>query len=362
MNNSRGPAIIVVAVLLLLSVSVLMVFSVTAVSGNGLMGSLSMLKKHVLEILAGLGLFAIILRIPTEVMKKYAPLGLLISLFSLLLVLIPGLGTTAGGAQRWFSIGPLRLQPGEFAKLAVILYMSSYIVRHAPKMQSLVQGAVIPLSVVCLFGALLLKQPDFGSTVIILSVVFIQLLLVSNLKHLLGLGALSAAAIVALVYLSPYRFRRFQSFLDPLADASASGYQLVQSLIAVGSGGLTGLGIGGSKQKLFYLPAAHTDFIYAVIAEELGLLGAGFILLLFGIIAVVGYGGAIKHSKDTFRASIIVGMTSLMVIPAVFNMAVVLGLLPTKGLVLPFVSYGGSAMLINLMILGVLIRALREGE
>ena len=361
MSTSRGPTIILVCVLLLLAVSVLMVFSVTAVSGNGIFGSLDMVKKHVLQMLAALLVFAVVLRVPLEKIKPFAPIFLILSLLSLALVLLPGLGKTAGGAQRWFSLGPIRIQPGEFAKLAVIFYMSTYIGRQTSKMKSIVPGAIVPLGIVCVFGALLLKQPDFGSTIIILTVVFLQLLLVSNLKHLLGLGAVAAGAIVGLVFLSPYRFKRFQSFLNPLADPSASGYQLVQSLIAVGSGGLTGLGIGAGKQKLFYLPAAHTDFIYAVICEELGLLGGGFILLLFALIALVGYGAAIKFTDDHFKGSLLVGLTSLIVVPAVFNMGVVLGLLPTKGLVLPFVSYGGSAMMINLIVLGLLIRTLREG-
>jgi len=362
MSTSRGPTIVLVCVLLLLAVSALMVFSVTAVSGDGIFGSLTMVKKHILQMVAGLITFAIVVRIPLEKLKPLAPIFLILSFLSLIAVLLPGLGKTAGGAQRWFSIGPIRIQPGEFAKLAVIFYMSTYIGRQTAKMKLLIPGAVVPLGIVCLFGVLLLKQPDFGSTIIILTVVFLQLLLVSNLKHLLGLGAIALAAIVGLVFLSPYRFKRFQSFLNPLADPSASGYQLVQSLIAVGSGGFTGLGIGAGKQKLFYLPAAHTDFIYAVICEELGILGGGFILLLFGMIALVGYGAAIKFTDDHFRGSLLVGLTSLIVVPAVFNMGVVLGLLPTKGLVLPFVSYGGSAMMINLIILGLLIRVLREGS
>jgi len=360
-STSRGPTFILVSVLLLLAISVLMVFSVTAVSGDGILGSLSMVRKHVLQMLAGLVAFAIVLRIPTEKIKRFAPIFLIISFISLVLVLLPGLGKTAGGAQRWFSVGPIRIQPGEFAKLAVVFYMSTYIERQSTKMKTLISGAIMPLGIVCLFGALLLKQPDFGSTIIILTVVFLQLLLVSNLKHLLGLGAVALSAIVSLILISPYRFKRFHSFLDPLADPSASGYQLVQSLIAVGSGGLTGLGIGAGKQKLFYLPAAHTDFIYAVICEELGLLGGGLILFLFSLIALIGYGAAVRFSNDYYRGSLVVGLTSLIVVPAVLNMGVVLGLLPTKGLVLPFVSYGGSAMMINLIILGLLIRTLREG-
>lgn len=358
-EEHRSPALLLMSAMLLLALSVLMVFSTTAISGTGDGGTLLMLRKHLFQILVGLAVFALVLKIKLKTLKKIAPFLLVLSFLSLAAVLIPGLGTTAGGAQRWFGLGPFRIQPGEIAKFSVVLYLSTYISRQHKRMKELVPGAVIPLAIVALFGVLLLSQPDFGSTVIIFTVVLLQLLLVSNLKHLFALGGIGAIGVVTLVALSPYRFRRFQSFLNPLADPSASGYQLLQSLIAVGSGGLFGQGLGGGKQKLFYLPAAHTDFIYAVIAEELGLAGAAVVLLLFAIVALCGYAAAMRLHEDPFRSSLAVGCTSLIVVPALLNMGVVLGLLPTKGLVLPFVSYGGTAMLINLAILALLVKLVR---
>jgi len=364
MNERRkSGALVLACVFCLIALSILMVFSTTSVvSGGGGDPSILMLKKHLFQILLGLSLCWATYRLPLETIYKLTPIALIISLVSLVAVLIPGLGTAAGGAQRWFSVGPLRIQPGELAKVSVIFYMATYIGRQHSKMKQFVKGAVIPLAFVAMFGVLLLSQPDFGSTVIIFTVVLLQLLLVSHIKHLLALGAVGLVGVVSLILVSPYRFRRFQSFLDPLADASASGYQLVQSLIAVGSGGLFGQGLGAGKQKLFYLPAAHTDFIYAVIAEELGLLGAGCVLLLFCLIALSGYAAAIRLAGDPLKSSLAVGCTSLIVIPAILNMGVVLGLLPTKGLVLPFVSYGGTAMLTNCIVLGVLMKLLRSDQ
>ncbi len=356
----RSPAILLTAAFVLLALSVLMVFSTTAVTGDGGSGSLMMLRKHLIQIVAGLAGFALVLKTPLNFFRKAAPVFLVLSVLSLILVLIPGIGTTAGGAQRWFALGPLRLQPGELAKFSVALYVATYIERQHDKMRGFLSGAVIPLGIAAMFGVLLLAEPDFGSTVIIFTVVLLQLVLVSNLKHLAGLAAIGAFAVAGLVALSPYRFRRFQSFLDPLADASSAGYQLVQSLIAVGSGGLFGQGLGSGKQKLYYLPAAHTDFIFAVISEELGLIGAGVVLLLFALIALCGYFAAIRLARDPFRSSLAVGCTTLIVVPALLNIAVVIGLLPTKGLVLPFVSYGGTAMVVNLAVLALLVRLVRS--
>lgn len=352
----RNPAFIVVSVFLLIGLSILIVFSTTAVGESG-EPELGMVKKHVGQILVGLIGFSLVLRVSLSRIFRLAPIFVAISLVMLLLVLI--VGKSAGGAQRWFALGPIRLQPGEFAKVAVMLYLSTYIGRKYAKMDSLLRGTIIPFSLVGVFGALLLMQPDFGSTAIIFIVVFTQLLLFAPLKHLLGLGLVGTLGLGTLVAISPYRFRRFQSFLDPLADSSDSGYQLYQSLIAVGSGGVFGLGLGAGKQKLAYLPAAHTDFIYAVIAEELGLFGAALVLALFCLIALSGYAAAIRNADNPKVASLAVGATSLLVIPALLNMGVVLGLLPTKGLVLPFVSYGGTAMVMNFIVLALLIKVYR---
>jgi cell division protein FtsW len=280
----------------------------------------------------------------------------------LLITLIPGIGHVAGGARRWLILGPLRIQPGEIAKLCTVIYFASYIDRHQDKMRTFVGGVLIPLLVLSLFASLLLLEPDFGSTVVILSVVFCQLFLVCRLRHMAGVGLALVSALSVLVIFSPYRMKRFISFLDPFNNAASSGYQLIQSLIAVGSGGVSGTGLGSGKQKLYYLPAAHTDFIFAVIAEELGIMGALFVLGLFLVILVRGLGIARRLQDKPYLASLALGCTLLMVVPALLNMGVVLGLLPTKGMVLPLVAYGGTAMIVHLAALGILLRLSRLEE
>jgi cell division protein FtsW len=220
-------------------------------------------------------------------------------------------------------------------------------------------GVLIPFLIVATAGGLLLLQPDFGTTVILMSVVFFQLFTVARLRHLIAIGLAGVVALGVMAVSSPYRFRRLESFLDPFKDASATGYQLIQSLIAVGSGGLFGQGLGASKQKLFYLPASHTDFIFAVIVEELGLVGALFVVGLFVLIAVRGLRVARRLSADGFLSSLALGCTLIIVLPALLNMGVVLGLFPTKGLVLPLVAYGGTAMIVHLAAYGILLRLSR---
>ncbi len=342
---------------LLLGTGVLMVFSTTAVTSLDAHGDAArMLRHHFIHITLGLAVFLACLMIPPERLYRIAVPMLLVSIVLLFLTLIPGIGHVAGGARRWLILGPLRFQAGELAKLASVIYFASYVERRHAKMHGFVSGVAIPSLVLGMLSVLLLLEPDFGSTVIILSVVFCQLFMVCRLKHVAFIAAFVAMSLATLVILSPYRMKRFISFLDPFNDATASGYQLVQSLIAVGSGGLTGAGLGAGKQKLFYLPAAHTDFIFAVIAEELGTAGAVSVLLLFLVILYRGLRLSKRLLDRPYLASLALGCTLLMVIPAILNMGVVLGLLPTKGLVLPLVAYGGTAMIVHLAIVGILLR------
>lgn len=346
------------AVYLLLAFSVLMVFSTTAVISQSNFGSsTSIVLRHVMHI--GLGLIAMYLvsRVHPRKYEHWGGAILLIALILLLLVLIPGLGVRVGGALRWLKVGPIRLQPGELAKLAVVLYIASYIGRHRESLPRFLNGVLIPLGISATVGALLLLEPDFGSMVVIMTVSAVQIFIGgTSVFQLLALGGLGALGVIGLIISSPYRFKRIEAFLDPFRDPTASGYQLIQSLIAVGSGGLLGVGLGASKQKLFYLPAAHTDFIFAVIAEELGILGALFVILLFLVIAVRGIIIARRLALDPFLSSLAIGLTALIVLPAFLNMGVVLGLLPTKGMVLPLVGYGGSNVLVNLLAMGILLR------
>jgi len=351
---------IFLSTLLLLCMGVLMVFSTTAVTSLDAHGDAGvMLRHHFVHIILGFVVLFCCFSLPPEKLYNVAVPLLLFALVLLLITLIPGIGHVAGGARRWLILGPIRLQPGEIAKIASVIYFASYIERRHLKMHGFLSGVIIPSLVLGMLSVLLLLEPDFGSTVIILSVVFCQLFLFCRLRHIAFVALLLAMILATLVVVSPYRMKRFVSFLNPFEDATSSGYQLVQSLIAVGSGGLTGAGLGAGKQKLFYLPAAHTDFIFAVIAEELGIAGALFVLALFLIILYRGLRLSRRLLDKPYLASLALGCTLLMVIPAVLNMGVVLGLLPTKGLVLPLVAYGGTAMIVHLAIIGILLRLSR---
>lgn len=353
----RSDGWLLAAIFVLIGISILMVFSSTAVVSQELYGSsTTIIKRHLLHILIGLAAFLIFSRLSPYTLYRLAPVFLLLALGMLILVLIPQVGHSAGGARRWLVLGSWTMQPGEICKILVVLYMASYIERHKDRMTRFVPGILIPFTMLALFGALLLLQPDFGSTVVLAIVVLGQLLMASRIGHLAIAASGAAGLCIILVLTSPYRLRRFIAFLDPFNDPESSGYQLIQSLIAVGSGGLLGAGLGGGKQKLFYLPAAHTDFIYAVIAEELGLLGALAVLFLFVIILYRGLLIAKKFAENGFLCSLALGCTLLVVVPALLNMGVVCGLLPTKGLVLPLIAYGGTAMVVHLAAMGILIR------
>ncbi len=319
-----------------------------------------MTKVHTLHVIAGLFVFFAALNFPIKALKKFSGLGMVLALVMLLLVLTPGIGHSAGGAQRWIAFGPFRFQPGELVKLLAIVYFSGYIARHGSKMRHLLPGTIVPFVVIGALGFLLLLEPDFGSTAIVTGVVLSQLFTVSRISHLIGAGVMGGIAAASLIYSSPYRLRRLEAFLNPLENASGSGYQLVQSLVAISSGGISGEGLGAGRQKLFYLPAAHTDFIFSMIAEELGFAGCITIIMVFMVIAYRGLSIASRLRADSFSSSLAVGLTMLLVLPALLNIGVVSGVLPTKGLVLPLVAYGGTAMVVNLAIMGLLVALSRQ--
>ncbi|MFN8389291.1 MAG: putative lipid II flippase FtsW [Bdellovibrionota bacterium] len=345
---------------LLLAIGVLMVFSTTAVTSQEASGdSATMIRHHFVHIVLGFFALAACLSFQPQMLYKAAIPCLVTALFMLCITLIPGIGYVAGGARRWLVFGPLRVQPGEIAKLCAIVYFASYIDRHREEMSSFRSGVAIPFAILGMFAVMLLLEPDFGSTVIILTVVFCQLFLFCRVRHMLAVGMFAAFGLVVLIVSSPYRLKRLITFMDPFEDPTSSGYQLIQSLIAVGSGGLSGTGLGAGRQKLFYLPAAHTDFIFAVIAEELGILGAVFVLGIFLVILYRGLQITRRLIDRPYLACLSLGCTLLIVIPALLNMGVVLGMLPTKGMVLPLVAYGGTAMVVHLAVVGILLRLSR---
>ena len=345
------------AVFILIAVSILMVFSTTAILSKEFYGdSTAMVKRHLFSVILGFLAFVAATKINPKVLKHIALPGLIITILMLALVLSPSIGRTAGGAQRWVSLGFIKLQPGELAKIFMVIYFSTYIESHWSRMHGLLEGALVPFSIIGLVGSLLLLEPDFGTTAVIGIVVLGQLFIAARLSHLVSFGLVGVMSALILVLQSPYRMKRLLAFMDPFAAADTSGYQLIQSLIAVGSGGVWGEGLGAGKQKLYYLPAAHTDFIFAVISEELGLIGALFVLSLFLVILYRGIVIAKRLSYDPFLCSLTVGSTLMIVVPALLNVGVVTGMLPTKGMVLPLVAYGSTAMIVHLGVMGLLFK------
>ncbi|MEC9407147.1 MAG: putative lipid II flippase FtsW [Pseudomonadota bacterium] len=283
----------------------------------------------------------------------------------LMLVLIPGIGHEVNGARRWLSLGPVNLQASEVARLCFIVYLASYVTRHRAQVQSRIRGLLRPMLPLGLASVLLLAEPDFGSTAVLLAVAAVILFLAgAKLLHMLLLGAVGVGTLAMLLVSSPYRLKRLASFRDPFADPFDGGFQLTQSLIAIGRGEWTGVGFGNSIQKLLYLPETHTDFLFAVIAEELGLVGVVVLMALFGVLVWRGFvvAQAAVAREDYFAAYVAWAVSAWVGLQAFINMAVNMGLLPTKGLTMPFISYGGSSLLVTCASLGLLLRVDRENR
>ena len=304
-----------------------------------------------------------VLQVPLGFWLKVGGYLLLASMFLLMLVLVPGVGRQVNGSIRWLSFGPITLQVSEFAKFAMVVYSSGYLLRRQDEVREGVKGFVKPLILLGIISSLLLLEPDFGAIVVmVLTLLGMMYLAGARLGQFIVLLLLVGAALGMLAIISPYRLMRLTSFLNPWAKPFDSGYQLVQSLIAFGRGGFFGVGLGNSIQKLFYLPEAHTDFLFAVLAEELGIIGQLVTLGLFSfLIARSLYLGKIAAQiKNWFASYLAYGLGLLLGVQMIINVGVNLGLLPTKGLTLPFMSYGGSSMLFNCVIIAVLLRIHHE--
>lgn len=309
----------------------------------------------------GMGLIGVILvrLIPLRVWYVLAGSGMALSFLALIGVLIPGIGQTANGSARWLSIGIGHLQVSEFCKLAIVLYLASYIVRHEHAIREKTLGFLRPLGLVLLISMLLLLEPDFGATVIILTTALVVLFLAGvPLSAFLKVVVVLSGGLALLAFVAPYRLGRLTTFLNPWASPFSEGYQLTQALIAFGRGEWVGVGLGSSVQKLFYLPEAHTDFIFAVLAEELGLIGVLVTLLLYVILIYCGMRISLRAEKrhDRFAAFVGYGVVTWIALQTLINMGVNVGLLPTKGLTLPLLSYGGSSMIATVLSIGFLLR------
>jgi cell division protein FtsW len=352
---------LVLAVAALVSLGTVMVFNVSYFPGGDAFGDpLHFFRKHLVSIAAGIGLCVITMRMGSDRFRALAYPLLVVATLAMVLVLIPGIGSVRSGARRWLPLGPLTFQPSELAKFALVLYLARSLARRGERVREFWHGIVPHCLMVGMLAALCLLEPDFG-TVALWGILLILMLFAAGarLAHLGLFAAAAAPALVAIAITAPYRMKRLTSFLDCTQDALGNGFQLCQALIAFGSGGVSGVGLGQGQQKMYYLPAAHTDFIFSVIGEELGLVGAGVVLALFAVVAFRGLRIAARH-PDEFGSLLAFGLTTLIVVQGLLNFGVALGALPTKGLTLPFVSYGGSAMMVSLAELGTLMALARE--
>ena len=317
------------------------------------------LMRHGVFLVIALVAAGITFQIPISLWQRLAMPLFIIGGFLLVLVLIPGIGREVNGSRRWISLGFTSMQPSELMKFFVVLYAADYTVRKAAFMNDFKKGFLPMLSVMVFTGAMLLRQPDFGALVVITSIAMAVLFLGGlNWRVFVGLIVLLAVAFVVLIISSPYRLQRIIGFMDPWADAYGKGYQLSHSLIAFGRGEWLGVGLGGSVEKLFYLPEAHTDFLLAVIAEELGFAGVTVVLALFVVFIYRAFAvGREAMMREKYFASLVAqGIGVWLSVQTLINMGVNMGVLPTKGLTLPFMSYGGTGIIINCVAVAVLLR------
>jgi cell division protein FtsW len=354
---------ILMAAALLTLIGLVMVYSASAVvAQNRFHDSLYFLKRQAAWLGFGFLLLHIASRLDYLVWRKLTLPILGVTAILLLVVLLPSLGVAAKGARRWFHIGAVSVQPAEMAKLATVLYLAMYVTRKEGRMAELVSGFLPPLVVVGLFGGLILMQPDLG-TVLVLGTVTLGVLFLggARLKHLCGLIPIALILLIVAIWKSPYRLQRLMSFLDPGKDPTGAAFQVNQSFLAFGSGKVFGVGLGEGKQKLFFLPEAHTDFVLALVGEELGLIGTALIIILFSVLAFKGFQIA-GRAREPFGRYLALGITLLIGVQVLVNAGVATGLLPTKGLTLPLVSYGGSSLLMTLLSIGILLSISRDRQ
>lgn len=337
-----------------------MVFSSSYIFAQEKMGDgFFFLKKQFLFSMIGFIGMLVLSQVHYGFFEKYSYLILILAVLILAATLIPGVGLKVGGAQRWVHFFGLQFQPSELLKIALVIAIAKRLAHKYEKIHQFTAGVLGNFLVLLPALVLLMSQPDFGTTAVICAVVFV-LMFVAGVPflYLFATSFTALSVLASLIYFSPYRLARFQAFLDPWSDPLGKGFQILQSFIGLQEGGIFGIGLGNGKEKLFFLPEAHNDFIFSVIGEELGFLGVMFVVVLFSCFVFrglkIGWNSLNDHD-DRFGFLLAVGITMLIGLQAFINMAVVVGALPTKGLTLPFISYGGSSILMNLLAVGILL-------
>lgn len=348
--------LLIISTLLLVAAGVVMVYSTSYIMAMNRFGDrYFFVKKHLTFVVAGVVFFIVAARVPYGAYRKMAyPILVLAALF-LVCIYIPGLGFTAGGARRWVRLGPVAFQPSEPAKLAAIIFLAYSLASKGDGIKKFSTGLLPNILFPGILAGLIVLEPDLGTAVTVAALIFIMSFVGgARLTHLGMLGLAATPFLYVVVNNFGYMMSRLQIYLDPWKDPSGKGFQMVQSFLAFGSGGVYGVGLGEGQQKLFFLPEAHTDFILSVIGEEFGLIGVGVIMGFYALFLYCGTKIAMS-AKDRHGTYLALGLTFMVVLQAVMNMCVVLGLLPPKGLPLPLVSYGGTSLVINMIAVGIIL-------
>jgi cell division protein FtsW len=352
--------ILVIVILALLSLGLIMVYSASAVWADYRFDdSFYFAKRQLLFAIIGLIAMFFIMNIDYWTWRSWSKVILITCFVLLIAVLIPGIGNVRNGSRSWIGVGAFSIQPSEFMKLAMIIYLAKFLSENQKNITSFKKGLVPSLGLVFTAFALIMLQPDLGTGTVMVGTCLIMIFVSgARIAHFAGLGLLGLAGFVGLIAAAPYRIKRITAFLDPWEDPLGSGFQTIQSLYAIGPGGLFGLGLGQSRQKFFYLPEPQTDFIFAILAEELGFIGGAFVLLLFALLLWRGIRTAL-NAPDLYGSFLAVGIISMVAFQVMINIGVVINLIPVTGITLPFFSYGGSSLTLMLMAMGILLNISR---
>lgn len=359
-QKSAPDFTLLVTVFLLLIIGTVMVYSSSYVWAiYKFNDQFYFLKRQVLFVSVGLVAMFIMMFIPYQFWHKYVKVILLFCFLLLLIVLIPGVGLVRGGAQSWIGVGAFSIQPSEFMKLGVILFLASYLERQQRIIQDFKRVFLPSFILIMVAFGLIMLQPDLGTgVVLVLTAVLMLFISGVKLKYFVGLSFIGIGGLTFLIISAPYRISRITSFLNPWDDPLGDGFQIIQSLYAIGPGKLMGLGLGNSLQKYFYLPEPQTDFIFSIVAEELGFIGGTFVIILFGIMFWRGVKIALE-ADSKFGMYLAFGITAMIVIQVMINISVVIGLIPVTGITLPLLSYGGSSLTLTLCSIGLLLNVSR---
>jgi cell division protein FtsW len=359
------PIVVSVGIFLLLTGLVMVASSSISIADNLHSNPLYYFWRQLISVVLGFSVSLVILNTPLSVWERFSTCFIFIAFILLIVVLIPGIGREVNGSMRWISLGLINIQSSEISKVCLILYLAGYMIRHEEKIRVSFSGFIHPIIVVTLISGLLLLEPDYGSTVVIFSTALGMMFMGGVPLSRFFMWVLTASTtLLSLAVLSPYRLQRLISFMDPWQDPFNTGFQLTQALIAFGRGDWLGVGLGSSIQKLFYLPEAHTDFIYSVLAEEFGLIGSTLIIILYFVIVWRAFliGETAQKTGKLFSAYLSYGIGLLIGIQAFINIGVNMGVLPTKGLTLPLISYGNNSIIISMILISFLIRIEMENR